>query len=332
MAFDKIKQASPAAIELIRLCSFLMPDAIPEEILTESASFFDPPLQSAVTNRDIFNGTLALLLNYSLLSRERASLTLSMHRLIQAVIKDEMTEEKQAYWSQMTLRIISKAFPFDEPAPWPKSLRYILHGLLAIEYIDQWDILPLEAINLFNTIGTYFYRRGQYSEAELFYQRTLATMEHLLGPEHPGTLTGLNNLAVLYYIQVKYEQAEPLYQRALAAQERLLGSEHLDTLQSLNNLALLYADQGKHEQAEPLYQRALAARERLLGPEHLDTLQSLNNLALLYYTQGKYEQAEPLYQRALAAFEKVFGPDHPYSSRTRQNYALLQQKLLSHEE
>ncbi|GAC1685764.1 MAG: hypothetical protein PVS3B1_25790 [Ktedonobacteraceae bacterium] len=269
MAFEKIKQAEqPGVIELIRLCAFLTPDAIPEELLTENTSFFDPPLQAVTANRDAFNAALELLLDYSLISRDRTNHTLSLHRLIQAVIKNEMTAENHTYWSQVTINIVSNIFPFNEPAPWPTSLRYILNGLLAIEYINQWNVASDEANSLLNSIGTYFSMRGQYSESEPLFQRALAARERLLGPEHPDTLGSLNNLANLYDDQGKYDLAEPLYQRALAAHERILGPEHPDTLRSLNNLASLYADQGTYDLAQPLFQRALVAFEKVLGSEH----------------------------------------------------------------
>ena len=47
------------------------------------------------------------------------------------------------------------------------------------------------------------------------YQRALAITEQALGPDHPRTATGLNNLAVFHYLQGQYAQAEPLYTRAL---------------------------------------------------------------------------------------------------------------------
>jgi Flp pilus assembly protein TadD len=49
-------------------------------------------------------------------------------------------------------------------------------------------------------------------EAEPLYQRALDTRERVLGPEHPGTATTLNNLALLYYRQGRFEEAERLTQ------------------------------------------------------------------------------------------------------------------------
>ena len=82
--------------------------------------------------------------------------------------------------------------------------------------------------------------QGRYGEAEPLYRRALEARERVLGPEHPDTLTSVNNLAALYQAQGRYGEAEPLYRRALEASERVLGPEHPDTLTSVNNLALLY--------------------------------------------------------------------------------------------
>ena len=103
------------------------------------------------------------------------------------------------------------------------------------------------------------------------FQHALATREKVLGPEHPQTLTSVNNLAVLYQAQGRYGEAEPLYRRALATKEKVLGPEHPETLTSINNLAALYKAQGRYGEAEPLYRRALATKEKVLGPEHPDT-------------------------------------------------------------
>nr|VFK54249.1 MAG: Tetratricopeptide repeat-containing protein [Candidatus Kentron sp. TC] len=180
-----------------------------------------------------------------------------------------------------------------------------------------------EIANALNGITVGLLDDGKYAEAEPFARQALEFSEERLGPEHPGTLSSLNNLAGLYQTQGHYQEAEPLYRRALAASERVLGKEHSDTLTSLNNLALLYQAQGRHGEAEPLYQRALEARERVLGREHPDTLTSLNNLALLYRAQGRHGEAEPLYQRALEARERVLGPEHPDTLTSLNNLAGL---------
>ncbi len=71
----------------------------------------------------------------------------------------------------------------------------------------------------------------------------------MLGPEHPNTLSTVNNLAILYWTQGKYEQAESLYQRALTTYERVLGPEHPDTVRTRENYTNLLQEMKKRTQA-----------------------------------------------------------------------------------
>jgi tetratricopeptide (TPR) repeat protein len=71
------------------------------------------------------------------------------------------------------------------------------------------------------------------------YERALAIFERVLGPEHPTTALGLNNLALLLKEQGDYKGAQPLYERALAIREQVLGPDHPTTVSTRNNLAAL---------------------------------------------------------------------------------------------
>ncbi len=264
---------------MIRLYAFLAPDEIPEELLTGTAHLLSSVLQALATNKTLFNDAIKALLNYSLIQRDRTNKTLSIHRLVQAVIQGEMSKTQQAQWAEHVVRIISHLFPFDEDTPWTRRQRYLSQALLAVEYIRRRSFTFAEARALLNSLGTYFFSCGQYSEAEPLYQHALAINEQQRGPNHPETARSLNSLANLYTKQDKYEQAEPLYQRALTIREHMLGAEHPDTARSLNGLALLYYSQGKYEQAEPLYQRALAIYEKVLGPDHPETRTVQKNYA-----------------------------------------------------
>ena len=327
LAFERVEGANPAAIELMRFCAYLSPDAIPEELISEGAPHLGPVLQPVAAERSRLNAAIAELLKYSLIRRNATTHTLTIHRLVQAVIKDEMDEKTQRQWAERAVRATRQVFPFDEPPPWSRSQRYLPQALVCEELIKQWNLILDEAATLLNNAGIYLQNRGQYREAEPLQQDALTIGETMYGRDHLSTNYLLHNLAVLYRDQGKYEEAEPLYQRALAISEKALGPEHPNTAITLNNLAILYADRGKYEEAEPLYQRALTISEKALDPEHPHTASTLHNLANLYKNQGKDKEALPLYQRALAIYEKVFGPNHRFTKRTRENYTNFLQKM-----
>src|SRR5450755_1400697 len=312
LSFQRVEEKSPAAADLLRLCAYLAPDAIPEEILTEGAEHLGDQLAPVAAEALLFAQAIEALRAYSLQARDPRTGALSVHRLVQAVLRDGTPADAAQQWKQRAVLAVSAARPdVSDVKQWPACERWLPHALVCADWIEQEQISSPEAALLLNQTGYYLHDRGRYREAEPLYKRALAICEQQLGVGHPVTATSLNNLALLYQVQRKYGEAEPLYQRALAIREQQLGAEHPDTAQSLNNLAGLYQVQRKYAEAEPLYERALAIREQQLGGEHPDTAQSLSNLASLYYAQGRSEEAVPLFQRALDIDERTLGSTHP---------------------
>ena len=323
LSFHRVEEKDPAAADLLRVCAFLAPDAIPETIIIQGGKQLGPQLRTFAKDPLALKNAIGVLGAYSLLRRDASAQTLSVHRLVQAVLKDQMKEKQQKQWAKRTVSALSDAFPDIQHQNWSQCELFLPHTFVCSELIEQYQLFSVETAYLLNQTGFYLTERARYQEAEPLLQRALAIREQQLGAKHPDTAMSLNNLAELYREQGEYREAEPLYERALAICEQQLGEEHPSTATSLNNLAGLYQDQGKYEQAEPLYERALAIREEQLGATHPSTATSLNNLAHLYHNQGKYEQAELLYERALAIREEQLGAMHPSTAQSLNNLASL---------
>src|SRR2546423_2814166 len=100
LSFALVKKRSAAAADLLRVCDFLHPDAIPEEIITEGATALGPNLQAVASNPLSLNQAIGVLLSYSLLKRQPEEHLLSMHRLAQAVLKDGMDASTSHGWAE----------------------------------------------------------------------------------------------------------------------------------------------------------------------------------------------------------------------------------------
>jgi len=203
-----------------------------------------------------------------------------------------------------------------------ETLEALYHDYTDSDGADEPERTSIRA-NVADRLGRLYREKPDLDTAREWSKLALMLSERALGPEHPQTLTSVNNLAYLLKTTGDYAAAEPLYRRALDASERVLGPEHPDTLISVNNLAALLESTGDYAAAEPLYRRALSVREHVLGPEHPRTLTSVNNLACLLQSTGDYAAAEPLYRRALDAKERVLGPEHPSTLTSVNNLAGL---------
>lgn len=323
LSFQQVEYERPGAAELLRLCAFLDPDAIPEEILAEGAPLFGSVLGPVAADPFALNEAIQVLRRYSLLKRNPEAKLLNTHRLVQVVLKDSMGEQEQRQWAERVIRAVNAVFPDVSFGTWSRCERSLSQALACASLVEQFGFAFPEAARLLDHAGYFVGDRGLYEQAESLLQRALLIYEQASGLTHPDRAKALNDLAVLYNHQGKYEQAEALLQQALAIREQVLGAEHPETANTLNELAYLYINLGKYAQGEVPLQRALSIREHLLGTEHPDVAESLNDLGLLLVYQGKYTQAEPLYLRALAIRERILEPTHPNLAETLNNLAWL---------
>ena len=311
LSFEQIEQTHAAAAELLRFFAFLAPDAIPEELLLQGASEFGPALQSISSDAFQLNEAIKTLLKYSLLRRNQEAGTLSMHRLVQAVLKDQMDQSKQRLWADRTVHVMNKVFPEAQFSTWDLCQLYLPQAQLCADLIEQFRLASSEAGRLLDLTGNYLLQRGRYHDAARFLRKGLAIREQVLEPEHPAIATSLNHLARLYLNQGKYDQVEAIIQRALTIQEKALGSEHPDTATSLHNLGNLYQVQEKFEQAESVLQRAHAIRKKATVPDYFEIAAILDDLSVLYADQGTFETAIQYAREALEIRKIVLGADDP---------------------
>jgi tetratricopeptide (TPR) repeat protein len=324
LSFEAVERMNPAATDLLRLCAFLDPDAIPEELLTVGAPAFGPVLAPVATDPFRLDQAIEALWRYSLLRRHSSSHMLSLHRLVQVVLKESMSAELQRTWVERAIGALHLAFPsYVEPACWENCQRLLPQVQQCSQLIEQWNIHAPESATLLHQAAYYLRERGTYAEAEALYRQALSIRMQYLGPDHLDTAQSEYHLARLSADQGRYAEAEQFYLQALATRERIMGSEHPAIAQCLNSLALLYWFWEKYEQAEQLYLRALPMYQRLLGSKHPDTAHCTNNLALLYVTRAQYTEAERLHQQVLTIRQEVLPPVHPDTAQSLQNLACV---------
>ena len=319
---ERVEQEQRVAADILRVCALLHAENIPEELFVAGSPHLGPELTSLVTDLSHFDQAIGILRNLSLLQRQSETHMLSLHRLVQAVLQEQMGEQEQSMWLGRVLAALNAVFPEVTRETWEQCERLLPHVLACAAAIPEQagnDTLA----EVLQKAADYLRARAQYEQAEPLYLRAVHIEEQLWGPQHPLVASALHHLANLSYDQGKYEQAEALYLRALHIREQILGPEHPDATTSLNNLGRLYWSQGKYKQAEPLFLQALHIREQVLEPQNTLMGASLNNLAILYTEQGRYEQAEPLFERALHTWEQAYGPEDPHVAASFNNLAIL---------
>ncbi len=332
LSFQRIEEKNPAAADLLRLLAYLFADVIAEEILTAGASLLGPALAPVAADAQKRNQAIEALRAYSLVRRDPKGKTLSIHRLVQAVLQDQLSEAERHTWAQRALFAVNAAFPQVEHDTWPQCERLLTQRLAAMQVIERYQVIGEVSGRLLYEAAYYLRDHERYAEAEPLFLHALAIYEQQVGPEHLLVAYPLNGLASLYRKQGKYAEAEPLFLRALRIKEQHLGPEHPLVAYPLNGLASLYRKRGKYAEAELLLQRTLHIWKLHLGPEHPLVAASLNSLADLYCEQGKYTEAEPLFLRALRIREQALGETHSETAEVMHGLAQLREMQGNSEE
>src|SRR5260221_10394018 len=178
LSFQKVEQANPAAAELLRLCAFLDPDAIPEDIITEGAAEAGPLLHPVAADPFQLNEAIEVLRTYSLIKRNAEAKTLNMHRLVQVVLKDGMEKKTQRKWAERTVKAVNAAFPNGEYSTWPRCQACLPHALACAALIELHTFAFPEAAWLLNRVGWYLREHALHAQAEALLQQVLGICEH----------------------------------------------------------------------------------------------------------------------------------------------------------
>ncbi len=326
LAFKKIQQADALAATLLKRCAFLYAEQIPEMFLLNGDAEKQPRVSDSVNQLQTFEEALGALQSYSLIRRDPETQSVALHRLIQAVLQDSMSEDEQRQSITQGIHILLKASPTQEYADyttWSQWEKLLPHALALSTSMQQRGISVPAAAVLLHRTAYYLFDRGRYAEAEPLFQHSLRIFQQTKGDEHPSTAASMHELALLYLALGRFPEAEPLFKHALRIKKAALGDEHPETAASMHELASLYLALGRFPEAEPLFLHSLRIFQQTKGDEHPATAASMHELARLYANQGRFSEAEPLFQHALLISQQTKGDEHPDTAITMHALASL---------
>ena len=363
LAVSRLGDEAPAAAGLLRLLAFLAPEPVPldllfsdaqiaDELATGAAAVVRPLLGDPVAAWD----AIAALRRYSLVSPAGDGLVL-MHRLVQAITRDQLSADTVDQWEQAVAALVEAAVPADtdDPAAWRVCAVLLPHAraVLDLTCVSMWRIAlglgesgsyPV-ARDLFQLIADAYREDDAYKPK---HRDTLAARDQLarwtgeagdaagardqlaallpvheraLGPEHPDTLSARDSLARWTAAAGDAAGARDQLAALLPIEERVLGLEHPETLSARNNLAAVTGQAGDAAGARDQYAALLPIEERVLGSEHPDTLTTRANLATWTGDAGDAAGARDQLAALLPIEERILGSEHPVTLAARANLA-----------
>jgi tetratricopeptide (TPR) repeat protein len=362
VSFDIIKsdKKSPASARLLHLFAFLNPDLILLEFVEAGADILDRELRCVIADRLELDNSLRLLQRFSLIKRSRDPRGITIHRLVQQMIQNELENVVWTAWWKTVTELCLKAFPnkttditrpacrkYQEQVVYPlslspeintesfaKTLSRVAFFLFEDGKFDVSAVLQEKAVKVWTAVrgrndpetlmATIHLAMTSRSQGRL--DKAVALVEEALGTtelgdSHPTVLIAVAHLATSYLNKGLLMEAVKLQKTVVNISKATLGDKHHDTLSAICQLANSYWHQGRWDECLELQQTVLEDFMTVLGGRHRDTLVAMDNIAITYASLRRFDEAIALQERALNFHKEQFADDHPETLRMIGNLA-----------
>ncbi len=274
VSVDKLKEIKPKSVYFLYIIAFLASNNINLAWFVTQDEFSEFMIE-----------VIEPLEKCSLITRQ--GLFISIHKLVQMVIRDSITDEAiQKEQIEEVINIMSQIYHFDlhNQETWEETSLFIPHIESLMDYMEKFDIKTEQAGYILHTTGCYYDNQGNIEESLKFYFKALEITEKVLGVNHSFTATSYNNIGAIYDNQGYYDEALEFYFKALKITEKISGVNHPDSAYSYNNIGLIYKTQGNYDEAHKLYNKAYEIFKSTLGDNHPNTLTVKENMESLKQT------------------------------------------------
>ena len=237
LSFDRLKERSPAAVRLLQLLAFFSPGPISMDLLycdELNASLL--PFDESLSEQLMLPRVIRDISRFALVKVDQGSNSLQIHRLVQAVIRSQMTDEEQDEAHHEVHKVLASARPrqgeTDDPANW--STYDIIWPHLGPSQAEECDD-PRTRQLLIDWVR-YQWKHGEFEACLSLAQRLQNLWSHQLGPDHSQTLHLQFQIANVLRSQGRFNEARDLDTYVLERQRAVLGPDHPLTLMTANSL------------------------------------------------------------------------------------------------
>lgn len=307
VSMDRVKEEATVGADLLNLCAFLAPDDIPRKLFSEG----NEHLPESLADKLAVNRAVDALQRYSLINATPESL--SVHRLVQAVARDRLSEEERKRWADAAVRLVNDAFPqkSQDVGTWSECSVLLPHALAAAGHSEGLEVAQKETQHILNQAGGYLFGRAEYKEAGALFERALPIAENVYGSDNNEVAAIINNIGMVLQEIGDLVGAKMHFGRALEMGEKAFGPENPEVATNVNNLGSVLWRMGDLVGAKKHFERALEIEEKAYSSDHPAVARDANNLGRVLKDLGDLKGAKRNYEQALEIGEKIHGPTHP---------------------
>ncbi|MFB4318153.1 FxSxx-COOH system tetratricopeptide repeat protein [Actinomadura sp. 21ATH] len=306
LSVASLNEKLPEAIELLRCCAFFGPEPIPRDAFSQPRVALDERLATLIGDPIRLSRVVGELGRYALARLDIPGRTLQIHRLIQALMREQLSGAEQDRMRGQVHRLLAGYAPADplEPGNWDRYASLLGHitpsGIGFSERPEARDV----CLN----IVRYLAASGDFASARTLIDTFLDDWTATSGEEHPDVLSLRLEQSNTLRELGSYDESAKLSRKYLPTAERVLGRDDDLSLRFLRGFCADLRAEGRFQQAREQDEDLLRRFEEKYGTEDVRTIRTVNNLALDLGLSSDYiasrDRLHEAYQLCLS-----FGPE-----------------------
>jgi tetratricopeptide (TPR) repeat protein len=290
-----LQQRLPQALELLRCCAFFGPEPIPRSVFRPAKSA-TTPVAEMISNPILMASAIRELGRYALVSLDGNAV--KVHRLIQALLRDELSEEQRAAYRHEAHLILANAAPADpdNSTTWPRFKELLPH--VNAESTELPKSSEPRVRDLARSMMRYLYQSGDYTSGLSLTERFIEQWTKDSGPDDPDVLRAQRHLGNIQRLLGRYSESYRVTEESLVRCRATMGEDDPTTLSLRAAFAADLRARGSFAAALELDEASRDLFEAQYGTEDSRSLRLLSSLALDYGLNSDYSRARDLYEQA----------------------------------
>ena len=294
LSVSTLEQQLGEAVALLRCCAFFGPEPIPRDLFPRGAQALTSPLGQLLADPIRLARAVRELGRFALVRLDGR--TIVIHRLVQALLRDDLSQEEQASYRQQAHLILAGGAPKrpDDNREWPRYAELIAHASSVSTQLERSGEPKVRAFAI--DVMRYLYNSGDLDAAREFADRFIKQWEDDTDPRDTLLLRAKRHQGNVLRALGQYEAAYALDEETLRLAREALGDRDRLSLGATNSFGADLRARGDFAAALLLDTESWERHKDVLGPDNPRTLRVANNLAVDYGLNSRYPESRDLHR------------------------------------
>jgi hypothetical protein len=297
LSVTTLRKQMPEAQELLRCCAFFGPDPIPRDVFRWGTQATETRVRELIADPIRLSTAIRELARFALIKIDGR--TISVHRLIQALIRDELDLDEQGVYRHEVHLILTAAAPqsSSDKERWGRYAELLAHVTSPATRLPGCRDRAVRSFAL--DMMRYLYLRGDFSTCRSVAERFIAQWIKDSAPADDQVLDAQRHLGNALRGGGLYTEAYHVIEDTLNSAEETLGPLDELTLALRNSFGADLWARGEFGQALSLHEEARTLHEQRFGETHPQTLRVMNNLGVDYALTSRHYAARDIHKKVL---------------------------------